>query len=273
MSDGTRTAVDGYEPVVAYRLMRADGTILAEDQPHEQFVPASTLKLAVLAAAARVLADGRLGLDQRIPAASTWPSHYDGSPFRFEGEEADPEWPTDQLSLPLRDILVRMIAYSSNEATNVVYDLVGQKNIARVFADAGCQRSALGRKYGDIRAAQHLGRASACTAGDLALLMSAVVAGRLVSQEWTHFMTDLLSRQQDRVIGAVVKETFGGATSWGSKSGWVPRIRHDVAFIGTPGPQSLALAVCTRDFPDYPSAVAAIRALTRGLLHGVPTPR
>lgn len=269
MTDGTLTAVDGYEPIVAYRLMRAEGTVLAENLPEKTFTPASTLKLAVLAAAARALADGSLSLDEQVATTATWPSAYDGEPFGFTGEEIDPTWPTDGRSLALGEILEKMIVVSSNEATNMVYGLVGKDAIAQALADAGAEHSALPRMYGDMRAAQHLGTASACTAGDLALLMSAVVTGKLVDQQWTQFMADVLARQQDAVIGAVAEEVYGEGTSWGSKSGWVSQIRHDVAFIGDPGPQALVLAVCTGGFGDHPSAVAAIRALTHGLLQGV----
>lgn len=269
MTDGTLTAVDGYEPIVAYRLMRAEGTVLAEHMPEKTFTPASTLKLAVLAAAARGLAAGDLSLDQQVATTATWPSAYDGEPFGFNGEEVDPAWPTDGRSLPLGEILQRMIVISSNEATNMVYGLVGQGAVAQALTDAGCQHSALPRMYGDTRAAQHLGTASACTAGDLAMLMSAVLTGKLAAQRWSQFMTEVLARQRDAVIGSVVEQVYGEGTSWGSKSGWVSQIRHDVAFIGAPGPRALVLGVCTEGFKDHPSAVAAIRALTYGLLQGM----
>lgn len=266
MSDGTMTAVEGQEPIVAYRFMTAGGEVLAEHRPEETFVPASTLKLAVLVAAVRALAEGGLRLDQKVPAVSSWPSRYDGAPFRFDGDEADPQWPTDDRPMELGLILERMIVVSSNEAANVVYDLVGADSIAQVFTDAGCRHSALRRRYGDLRAARHQGVMSACTAADLAVLMAAVVTGRLADPKRTAVMTELLSRQQDAVIGAAVSDVLGDTAAWGSKSGWLTGIRHDVAYIGPPGEQSLILAVCTQGFADAPSAVAAVRALTRGLL-------
>lgn len=272
MSDGTLTAVEGAEPVVAYQLLGPERSVLAEHLPQQTFTPASTLKLAVLIAAARALEAGELALDQPVPAVSRWSSLYDGSEFQFDGDEVDPDWPTDDRDLPLGEILERMIVVSSNEATNVVYDLVGADSIAQVFADAGCQHSALKRKYGDMLAARHLGGVSACTAGDLAALMAAAVGGDLVNKQWTRFITELLGRQQDAVIGAVVEQTWGAESYWGSKSGWVDRIRHDVAYMGTPGGADYVLAVCTRGFPDHPSAVAAIRALTRGLLQSLEAP-
>lgn len=257
--DGTLTSGEGPAPFVAYRLATAEGEVLAERDPDEIFTPASTLKLAVLVAVARALEDGALRLDQEEPVVRSWPSDYDGTPFDFgyDPDEVDPAWPAAGSPISVGEILERMITVSSNEATNMAYDLVGKDAVAAVFADAGCTHSALGRKYGDMLAAQHFGRVSYCTAGDLATLMGATVRGDLLGVQWTRYVTELLARQQDRVIGGVVP----AGTPWGSKSGWVDGIRHDVAYIGEPGPGALVLGVCTRDFPDWPSAVAAIRAL------------
>lgn len=262
--DGTLTSGEGPAPFVAYRLATADGQIIAELHPDEVFTPASTLKLAVLVAVARALDSGALRLEQEVPVVRSWPSDYDGSPFDFsyDADEIDQAWPAEGTQIAVGDILERMITVSSNEATNMAYDLVGKEAVAAVFADAGCTHSALGRKYGDMLAAKHFGRVSYCSAGDLATLMGATVRGDLLGAQWTQYATDLLSRQQDKVIGGVVP----AGTPWGSKSGWVDGIRHDVAYIGEPGPRALVLGVCTRDFPDWPSAVAAIRALADGAL-------
>ena len=47
---------------------------------------------------------------------------------------------------------------------------------------------------------------------------------------------------------------------YGSKSGWVDGIRHDVAFVGGPGPDALVVAVCTRGY-DEPEAEETLQAL------------
>jgi len=47
-----------------------------------------------------------------------------------------------------------------------------------------------------------------------------------------------------------IAEVLPAGTVWGSKSGWVPGIEHDVAFVGEPGsPDLRVLAVCTRGYP------------------------
>jgi beta-lactamase class A len=86
--------------------------------------------------------------------------------------------------------------------------------------------------------------------------MSAVVTGRLAGPEQTAWMLGLLARQTDRQLTAAVPE----GVPFGSKSGWVDGIRHDVAFVGEPGPDALVVAVCTRGY-DEQHAEEALRAL------------
>ena len=69
-------------------------------------------------------------------------------------------------------------------------------------------------------------------------------------------MIDLLARQTDRQLTAAVP----AGVPYGSKSGWVDGIRHDVAFVGTPGPGALVIAVCTSGY-DEAHAEEALRAL------------
>ena len=56
----------------------------------------------------------------------------------------------------------------------------------------------------------------------------------------------------------------------GSKSGWVDGIRHDVAFVGPPGPDALVVAVCTRGYAetDAEELLRAFGALALDLTGG-----
>lgn len=94
--------------------------------------------------------------------------------------------------------------------------------------------------------------------------MGAVVSGRLAGPQWSGWMADMLSRQQYAVIGAQVPN----GVRWGSKSGWMDGIQHDVAFVGEPGPDALIVSVCTRGFTeeDGKETVAALGALAIKLL-------
>jgi beta-lactamase class A len=242
----TGTHSDGV-PIIAYCVRRASGAVLAERLADMEFYAASTVKLAVLVAAARALEAGTVSLETSLPSADTFQSEAPGAPdFHIDPDDLDEGMPPPGTPMPLADVIERMVVVSSNEATNMVVEL-------------------LGRKYSDLAAAA-LGGSHRTTAGDLATLMSAVVTGALAGPEWTSWMTAMLGRQFDRQLTALVPE----GVPFGSKSGWVAGIRHDVAFVGEPGPDALVMAVCTRGYeaPDAEEALRAIGSLAVALAHG-----
>ncbi|GAA4686706.1 beta-lactamase class A [Promicromonospora umidemergens] len=251
----TGTHSDGV-PVVAYRIARASGEVLAARQDHLDFYAASTVKLAVLVAAARELDAGTASLDEVRTATRTFTSQVPGAgEYTIEPDDVDEELPPDGTPMPLGDVIERMITVSSNEATNMVADRVGLPAVNKVLADAGATGSVFGRKYSDL-AAEQAGASHRTTAADLCLLMSALVAEKLAGPERTGWMCELLGRQTDRQLTAAVPH----GVPFGSKSGWVDGIRHDVAFVGEPGPDTLVISVCTRGY-DEQAAEETLRSL------------
>ena len=254
----TGTHSDGV-PVVAYCVRRASGPVLAARLADEPFYAASTIKLAVLAAVARALEEGTVTLETPLTSADTFRSEAPGAPdYRIDPDDVDEGMPAPGTPMPLADVIERMVVVSSNEATNMVVELLGRDAVNVALADAGAAASTFGRKYSDLAAAA-LGGSHRTTAGDLATLMSAVVTGAMAGPDWTSWMTAMLGRQQDRQLTALVPDGM----PFGSKSGWVNGIRHDVAFVGEPGPDALVVAVCTRGY-EAPAAEEALRAI--GLL-------
>ncbi|WP_125774703.1 serine hydrolase [Antribacter gilvus] len=251
----TGTHSDGV-PVVAYRVARAAGEVLAERLPHEDFYAASTVKLAVLVAAARALEAGTATLDEPLTSTHTFTSQVPGAgTYTIEPDDIDPGMPAPGTAMPFGDVVDRMVTVSSNEATNMVVERVGLPAVATALADAGASSSTFGRKYSDL-AAEAAGASHRTTAADLARLVGALVAGRLAGPEQTGWMLGLLRRQDDRQLTAAVPD----GVDFGSKSGWVDGIRHDVAFFGDPGPDTLVVAVCTRGY-DTPAAEETLKAL------------
>ena len=257
------------DPMVAFRIARASGQVLAQRLSDEQFYPASTVKLAVLAAVGRLLEAGGLTLDQPLISRSTFASAVPGAPdYQLVPDDVDHGMAPDGSPMPLADVVERMIVVSSNEATNLLYDLIGFDAVNRVLSDAGAIASRVRRKFGDFAAAAAYGPGGGnlITAGDLATLMGAVVSGRLAGPKTSRWMADMLSRQEFATIGAQVP----AGVRWGSKSGWVEGIQHDVAFVGEPGPDALIIAACTRGFSETAGkeTIAALAALAITLAGG-----
>ena len=250
----TGTHSDG-RPLIAYCVRRAGGAPLAERSADERFYAASTVKLAVLVAVARALESGSVTLETPLTSTDTFRSDVPGAPdFRIDPDDVDEGMPPPGTPMPLTAVVERMIVVSSNEATNMASDLVGLAAVNAALADSGATSSTYGCKYSDF-AAGDLGATRFTTARDLAALMSAIVTGALAGPRWTTWMTGMLGRQHDRLLTAHVPD----GAPFGSKSGEVSGIRHDVAFVGDPGPEALVVAVCTRGY-ELPAAEEALAA-------------
>lgn len=253
---GTTTPYSDGVPVVGFCVRRASGEVLAERLADEVFYAASTVKLAVLVAAARALESGAVSLDTSLVSTDTFASLVAGAPtYRIVPDDIDEGMPPPGTPMSFGATVERMVVVSSNEATNMVTEVVGLPAVAAALADAGATSSSYDSMYSDFAAAAN-GATRMTTAGDLAALMSALVAGGLADRAQTGWMTSLLYRQEDRLLTAGAPD----GVPFGSKSGWVDGIRHDVAFIGEPGPTALVVAVCTRGY-EPPAAEEAIRAL------------
>ena len=258
----TGTHSDGV-PIIAFCVRRASGQVLAERLAGERFFAASTVKLAVLVAVARALEAGTVTLETPLTSTDTFHSQVPGAPdYRIDPDDIDEGMPAPGTPMPLAGVVERMVVVSSNEATNMATELVGLDAVNAALADAGALSTTYGCKYSDFAAAAQ-GATRYTTAGDLAALMSAVVGGALAGPEWTSWMAAMLGRQHDRQLTAHVPDSV----PFGSKSGWVDGIRHDVAFVGEPGPDAMVVAGCTRGFeaPDAEEALRAIGALALGL--------
>ncbi len=251
------------EPVLGYCYETLDGQRLASYNGDREMYAASTLKLAVLLAAVRRVEVGELGLEDEHPVLAMYASADAEAPdfcFDDDPDELDEGMPAQGEPMMLRQILWRMIAVSSNEATNMAVLIVGYDAIRRALDDAGAVSSRFERLYGDL-AGRALGLTISTTPADLVRLMRAVIGGAWsASPELNDLMRSLVRAQEYPVIA---EELGGEVSEWGSKSGWITEILHDVAYwvpAGADFADARILAVCTRTLEHGPA---------RDVIHGV----
>ena len=249
------------KPLVATCLLElgADGSV-HEVAAQEAGVPvyaASTLKAAVMVAVHRAVDAGRLSLADRVVVRRRFASGVEGGDeFGFgDPDDRDPGLPQDGAEATLAQLVHRMIVVSSNEATNLVLEVVGFEAVAEALAACGCTDSRVERLIGDL-AARAAGLSHVTTARDLARILAAIGTGRAASAEACALMRDTLRAQEFPEIGTVLPT----GTRWGSKSGWVDGILHDVALVEPDVGCAWVLAVCTRGYEEA-QARTAIRAL------------
>ena len=262
-SDGT--------PTVSYFLTDMSGTVLAERNADATFYSASTIKLGVLVAAMQAVERGELSLDQPVTSTHTFKSGVGaGTPFSFDPDDYDEGLPPEGSVTTLHTVLERMITVSSNEATNLAIELVGFPAINASLAACGAENSFMDRLYGDMDALA-AGLTHQVTARDLVRIMQTILTGRAAGAKLTAIMMAWLRAQEFPVIGMEAMTLVPGC-DWGSKSGWVTGIRHDVAFVapasdatstGRAPSEGFILAVCTRGYTqdDATEVVHAITAM------------
>jgi beta-lactamase class A len=246
---------------VAYCLLDARGDVIAHQARDRPFYAASTMKLAVAVAVARAVDAGRVSWSDAIEARRSFASTVLGAGiFSMNPDDRDEEMSADGSTLSVLELVRAMITRSSNEATNLLLEVVGIPAAAEVWAgvDPG---SRLERLIGDV-AAQAEGATNEVTPFGLAQLLHLAVTGRLVSPESTGVIIEALMAQEFPCIAEILPD----GTVWGSKSGWVEGIEHDVGFCGDPtGDALMVLAVCTEGFPERQGR-AEIRRIAGTLL-------
>ena len=159
--------------------------------------------------------------------------------------------------VPLRDVLDRMITVSSNEATNMAVELVGLPAVAEALALCAAPSSFMQRLFGDLDGLRE-GLSQQTTARDLCAILRSIVTGSVLGPASTALAITFLEAQQYGIIGPALP----GVARWGSKSGWVTAIRHDVALVQPTAGHPFVLAVCTRAYGED-EATAVIAAVTR----------
>jgi beta-lactamase class A len=219
------------------------------DEPH---YAASTMKVAVMAAAYRLAEAGRLDLDAEVLVHDEFPSALgDGTTYRSTADYDNDPQPWERLgrTARLRWLVRRMIVRSSNLATNLVLERVGMAAVAEVWAAVGARRSTVARGIQDY-AAEDAGLSNVVTASDLAALLAAVYLGArrsahgdraLASPEACEEMLSNLLAQE--VTDDVVRGLPPG-TAVAHKNGWVDGIRHSAAVVLPPDAPAYVLVTC-----------------------------
>lgn len=245
-------------PSVSYALLDAVDEPLAVRGSQRRYYAASTIKLHIMLAVLQKVEAGELRLDDELTATRTF-TGCDGRPFTLTGDHLHPEFPEEGTSLTVEQAVHLMISRSSNEATNICLALL--PDFPNAIADVCRQLKLVGtkveRQIGDAVAVAR-GLTNETCAIDLASTVYAIRCGEFLSAETEQVALAALRDQQSPVITRAVSD----AVDHGSKSGEIPFIRHDVAFIGDAG---IALAVMTSGMGEA-EANETIEALATALL-------
>lgn len=222
---------------------------------------ASTMKVPVMM---RLFLDDQEGvrpLDSELEVTRTFHSIVDGSPFDLP---ADSDSDTTFYArvgerAPVREMIDRMITWSSNLATNILIEQVDAKRVTALLRELGADSMEVLRGVEDLKAFE-AGLSNTATARDLGLAMAAVQGSERFSAGAREEMLSILERQHFREkIPAGLPE----GTRVANKTGWIIAHDHDAAVVFPEGAPPYVLVVMVRGIEDRSAAAALIAELSR----------
>ncbi len=130
-------ATSGDFALVFIDLAQAKDPIFINEK--ESFHAASTMKTPVMIEVFKQSSEGKFSLDDSLIVKNEFKSIVDGSFFSLDIGRDDGEHIYEQIGQPrsIRDLVVDMIIYSSNLATNIIMELVGAENVNRTMRELG----------------------------------------------------------------------------------------------------------------------------------------
>jgi beta-lactamase class A len=195
------------------------------------FHAASTIKVAVLLAVFRASDEGRLRLDDSLHVRNRFISAADGSPFRLSPDsDAVPElYQLAGRTAKISTLAERMIAASSNLATNLLLDFVGVEYARKVLRDAQVDGVKLRRGVEDY-AAHERGINNEVTGDGLVSLLSAMRGDFLSNESKEQAIRILLEQRFNSMIPAGLPPHAAVA----HKTGEISTACHDMGIVYLP---------------------------------------
>ena len=217
-------------------------------RPDASHVPASVIKLFLMAAMYQGFEDGDFSPEDRIPVRR---------------EDCVPScgvltYLDDGKEVSLRDLTELMIIVSDNTATNVLADFYTLPRLKEFITNRlGLKNTAFRRKMFDAEASRK-GIQNASTAEDVAWLLERIWKGELVSPEASARMLETLRHQ--RLNGKIPfrLHTLENAPRIAHKTGEDDGTTHDVGIIEGEDPLLICLMGNETDVPAFEREMAEI---------------
>jgi beta-lactamase class A len=211
------------------------------------FHAASTIKVAILACLVATLRERGLDSHHRLELRNQFASVVDGSAYRVlasRDTDAGIHASTDQ-TMSAGELAHRMIAISSNLATNLLLEFIGADRARQMLTGAGITGVDLVRGVEDDRAFE-AGISNRVTANGLVTLLRAILEGRFGSDDDTRAMIATLCAQTFiRGIPAGFPTGVHASTRIAHKTGEMSTATHDAGIVFLENREPYVLAVLT----------------------------
>lgn len=271
LNDAARGAIPAGDSRVAVAVMGPARSDTAWINADASYSAASLMKLAVIVAVARRVdrsTEGTgSGWDRTLRVHNRFVSSRGNRHYRLT-RAYDPDrelYDSVGSRMTVRSLAFRMIAHSSNLATNILMDYVGLDSVSAVPASLRAPGVVVRSALGDPDAVRN-GERNLVTARSVATLLDEIRNGRAASPAQTRFILAALGAQ---VFNDGIPAGVPAGAIVAHKTGQTASVDHDAAIVTCPDHRQLIVVVLTRDMPhDQASHVQAdvARAVTRALM-------
>ncbi|MFN8411486.1 MAG: serine hydrolase [Anaerolineales bacterium] len=215
---------------------------------NKAFHPASTFKVHVMMEVFHQANDGLFSLDEQTPIINSFSSIADQSQYSLDIADDSEKtlYPRLGEQETIRELTRLMIVQSSNLATNILIQKVGAENINSLIQSLGIEGVTVKRGVED-NVAFRLGLNNSATANGLTQTMKLIAEGKVISQEASQQMVDILLAQQfNESIPALLPTSAKVA----HKTGWTGKFYHDTGIVFPEKQKPYAISIMTHGFPD-----------------------
>ena len=150
----------------------------------KKVLSASMIKLLILAELMKKISENKFSLSDTIMIADS---------MKTGGDGVLKELNTGH-HFTLKELATLMIIVSDNQATNILIDFLGMENINRLGKELRLKKTFLGRKMMDIEARKN-GYDNYTCADDISSLLKLIYQEKLINEEASQLMLDILLRQ------------------------------------------------------------------------------
>jgi beta-lactamase class A len=244
---------------VAYKDLSSGEELLINEKI--SFHAASTMKTPVLIEAYKQAAAGKFQIQDSILVKNEFKSIVDRSLYSLDAKD-DSEvdlYTKENKKVKIYDLLYLMIIKSSNLATNLIIDLVGAKNANNTMQEMGASDILVLRGVEDTKAYRK-GLNNTTTAYDQMLIFSEMANGKIVSQESSDAMINILLDQKfnDKIPAKLPKDV-----KVAHKTGWITGVNHDAGIVFLPDGRKYVLVLLSKDLENDQAAVESMAKISK----------
>ncbi len=215
---------------------------------NESFHAASTMKTPVMMEVYKQANEGKFRLTDPLFIKNEFHSIVDSSIYHMELTEDGGEelYKFIDKKRTIYELVYDMITVSSNLATNILIELVGEKNVTASMRQIGADKINVLRGVEDIKA-YYLGLNNTTTAADLLIIFKSIA-------EWTwidpKICDEMISILLDQKFKTKIPKLLPEEVKVAHKTGSISRVEHDSGIVFLPDGRKYVIVILSKELSD-----------------------